>query len=92
MQEYHTLEVEPTGTQFTCVTGTKVQILTPEELRARPFTRANPGWDSVSADLVNNACDVANRADVAAVVMQEGLAYVCLIPSSMTLTRQRIEP
>ena len=29
-----------TGTQFTCCTSTKVQILTPEELRARRARRA----------------------------------------------------
>jgi hypothetical protein len=28
-------ETHGTGTQFTCCTGAKVQILTPEELRAR---------------------------------------------------------
>eukprot|EP00802_Teleaulax_amphioxeia_P014112 Tamp_14172.p1 GENE.Tamp_14172~~Tamp_14172.p1 ORF type:complete len:459 (-),score=127.42 Tamp_14172:276-1487(-) len=57
----------------------------------RPFTLAKPGWDSVAAELVQDACDVTKRADVAALVLQEGLAYVCLITSSMTLTRQRIE-
>ena len=34
---------------------------------------------------------MTRKADLAAVVMQEGLAYVCLVTSSMTLTRQRIE-
>lgn len=27
-------------------------------------------------DLINEACDVTKRADLAAIVMQEGLAYV----------------
>mmetsp|Transcript_69805 Transcript_69805/g.113320 ORF Transcript_69805/g.113320 Transcript_69805/m.113320 type:complete len:403 (+) Transcript_69805:119-1327(+) len=57
----------------------------------RPFTLAKPGWDSVASDLITEACDVTKRADLGAVVMQEGLAYVCLITSSMTLTRARIE-
>jgi len=57
----------------------------------RAFTLAKPGWDSIAANLVEEACDLTRRADLAAVVMQEGLAYVCLITSSMTLTRQRIE-
>lgn len=30
-------------------------------------------------------------ADLAAVIMQEGLAYICLVTSSMTLTRTKIE-
>ena len=29
-----------------------------------------------SSDLINEACDVTKRADLAAIVMQEGLAYV----------------
>ena len=57
----------------------------------RPFTLAKPGWDSVAEDLVKEACDLTKRADVAALILQEGLAHVCLITSSMTLTRQRIE-
>lgn len=37
------------------------------------------------------ACDPMKRADVAAIVMQEGLAHVCLVMSSMTLVRAKIE-
>ena len=37
------------------------------------------------------ACDVTQHADVAAVVMQEGLAHVCLVTPSMTLVRSKIE-
>lgn len=38
-----------------------------------------------------SACDPTQHADLAAVIMQEGLAYICLITSSMTLTRAKIE-
>ena len=37
------------------------------------------------------ACDPTQHADLAAVVMQEGLANVCLITPSMTLVRAKIE-
>jgi len=37
------------------------------------------------------ACDVTQHADLAAIVMQEGLAHICLITSSMTLVRAKIE-
>ena len=37
------------------------------------------------------ACDVTQHADVAAVVMQEGLAHICLVTPSMTLVRSKIE-
>lgn len=37
------------------------------------------------------ACDPMQHADLGAVVMQEGLANVCLVTSCMTLVRARIE-
>ena len=37
------------------------------------------------------ACDVTRTADVAAIVMQEGLAQVCLVTPSMTIVRAKIE-
>ncbi|XP_059057029.1 protein pelota [Achroia grisella] len=48
-------------------------------------------WDSIALDRVEMACDPAANADVAAVVMQEGLAHVCLITPSMTLVRSKID-
>lgn len=37
------------------------------------------------------ACDPTQHADLAAVIMQEGLANVCLITSNMTIVRAKIE-
>jgi len=37
------------------------------------------------------ACDPMQHADLGAVVMQEGLANVCLVTSCMTLVRAKIE-
>lgn len=37
------------------------------------------------------ACDPTQHADLAAVIMQEGLAHVCLITTSMTLVRAKID-
>lgn len=57
----------------------------------RQFTLAKKQWDSVVLERIEQACDPAWSADVAAVVMQEGLAHVCLVTPSMTLTRAKIE-
>lgn len=40
---------------------------------------------------VDQACDVAQKADVAAVVMQEGLANLVLVTPAMTLLRAKVE-
>ncbi|CAH1102581.1 unnamed protein product [Psylliodes chrysocephalus] len=57
----------------------------------RKFTLKKHEWDSVSLERIDMACDPTKLADVAAVVMQEGLAHVCLILSSMTIVRAKID-
>ncbi|KND02416.1 uncharacterized protein SPPG_02882 [Spizellomyces punctatus DAOM BR117] len=57
----------------------------------RNFTLAKVEWDVISLERIDDACNIANRADVAAVVLQEGLANLCLVTQNMTIVRQRIE-
>ncbi|KAF7704970.1 protein pelota homolog [Silurus meridionalis] len=57
----------------------------------RKFTLAKKMWDSVVLDRIEQACDPAQKADVAAVVMQEGLANLVLVTPAMTLLRAKIE-
>lgn len=42
-------------------------------------------------DPSEQACDPAQKADVAAVVMQEGLANMMLVTPAMTLLRAKVE-
>lgn len=57
----------------------------------RKFTITKSEWDSISLERVDTACDPAQNADVAAVVMQEGIAHICLITSNMTIVRAKID-
>ncbi|RXN32773.1 pelota-like protein [Labeo rohita] len=57
----------------------------------RKFTLAKKCWDSVVLDRIEQACDPAQKADVAAVVMQEGLANLVLVTPAMTLLRAKVE-
>lgn len=57
----------------------------------RKFSLRKPEWDSVALERVDMACDPTQSADVAAIIMQDGLAHVCLITSSMTLVRAKID-
>ena len=45
-------------------------------------------WVCLLADM---ACDPTQSADVGAVIMQEGLAHICLVTPSMTLVRAKVE-
>ena len=56
-----------------------------------PFTLHKHEWDSIALDRVEMACNPAHQADVAAVIMHEGLANVCLITEHLTINRQKIE-
>lgn len=49
------------------------------------------GWDSVALEQLREATNVKNRAQVYAVIMQEGLANICLITEHQTLLRQTVE-
>lgn len=48
-------------------------------------------WDAVLDERLKDACDQEGKADTAAVAMDFGLANVCLVTSSLTYTKARIE-
>ncbi|XP_020089576.1 protein PELOTA 1 isoform X2 [Ananas comosus] len=48
-------------------------------------------WDSMALDVLQQACDPAASADLAVILMQEGLAHLLLVGKSITATRSRIE-
>ena len=55
------------------------------------FTLRKHEWDSIALDRIEMACNPAHQADVAAIIMHEGLANVCLITEHLTINRQKIE-
>eukprot|EP00040_Diaphanoeca_grandis_P017510 m.91474 g.91474 ORF g.91474 m.91474 type:complete len:386 (-) comp26472_c0_seq1:104-1261(-) len=57
----------------------------------RAVTITKPSWDLITLERIDLACNAAKSADVGAVVMQDGLAHVCAITSSMTLVQCKIE-
>ncbi|KAF6843348.1 translation factor pelota [Colletotrichum musicola] len=59
---------------------------------ARPFTISKPdGWDSVAKDTLNESLSDDKDGAMAAIVMQEGIANICLISQFRTVVKQRIE-
>ncbi|KAJ3124438.1 hypothetical protein HK100_011236 [Physocladia obscura] len=57
----------------------------------KPFTITKDSWDLIALDRIQQACDIAARADIAAILLEEGLATLCLVTANMTLVRGRIE-
>ncbi|KAG9510000.1 Protein pelota, partial [Fragariocoptes setiger] len=60
------------------------------ELNKR-FFLTKPCWDSMALNQLYHACDPAQNSELAVVIMQEGLAFVCLITNTMTIQRAKIE-
>lgn len=48
-------------------------------------------WDRVDLDRIQKACDPGATADLAALLLQEGQAILCLVGGSCTVVRARIE-
>ncbi|KAI1451890.1 hypothetical protein F4805DRAFT_449625 [Annulohypoxylon moriforme] len=58
----------------------------------RPFTLWKKyGWDSVARETLSDALKQDKEGAVAAVVMQEGIANICLITEYRTILKQRVE-
>jgi protein pelota len=49
------------------------------------------GWDSVAIETLREAVSPDAKAQLWAVIMQEGLANICLITEHQTILRQRVE-
>jgi protein pelota len=48
-------------------------------------------WDQILLDRLDEATHPDRQAELAAVVMQPGLAHVCLVTGALTITKARIE-
>lgn len=57
----------------------------------RKFTLHKSEWDIIDLQRLEQCLDPANKADVASIVMHEGLAHVCLLSSAMTIVKAKID-
>ncbi|KAL8188591.1 hypothetical protein R6Q57_029879 [Mikania cordata] len=57
----------------------------------RPFVLRKVLWDTLAIEALQQAADPSASADLAVVLMQEGLAHILLVGKSLTITRSRIE-
>lgn len=57
----------------------------------KQFTLTKPDWDEISYGIVVNACSIDEKAEVGAIVMEEGVAHLCLVTDNMTVLRNKIE-
>lgn len=59
----------------------------------RQFTLSkHEGWDSVAIEMLKESLDTTSRAELWAVIMQEGLANICCITTHQTVLVQRVTP
>ncbi|KAF2458447.1 eRF1 domain 1-domain-containing protein [Lineolata rhizophorae] len=91
---YHTLDLE-LNRNFTLIKGDESGGVGSVQLSGADATdRVSVvvgGWDSIALATLEEATDARRRAQIWAVVMQDGLANICLITEHQTLLRQRVE-
>ncbi|KAK0416753.1 hypothetical protein QR680_012661 [Steinernema hermaphroditum] len=56
----------------------------------RRFKLYKNNWDSIDLERLEEAMDSGAKADVAVIVMHEGIARVCLVTSTMTIVKASI--
>jgi len=52
---------------------------------------AKDEWDQVALETIRNACSIEAKAEVGAVVLEEGVAHVCLLTENMTVLRNKVQ-
>ncbi|KAI8799650.1 hypothetical protein BJ742DRAFT_128250 [Cladochytrium replicatum] len=57
----------------------------------RAFTLYKDEWDIITLDRIEESTNVAKHAEIAAVVLEEGLANLCFITEALTVVKQKIE-
>lgn len=57
----------------------------------RQFTLQKPQWDEIALERLQEACDVSKRAEVAALMIEEGVANLFLLTNAMTVLRLRVD-
>lgn len=57
----------------------------------KPLRINKPEWDEISYGIVIEASSVEKKAEVGAVVLQDGVAHLCLVTDTMTVLRNKIE-
>uniref|UniRef100_A0A6S8X182 Protein pelota homolog n=1 Tax=Chaetoceros debilis TaxID=122233 RepID=A0A6S8X182_9STRA len=57
----------------------------------RQFSIIKECWDQIFLDRIDEACNPERAAEIAAIVMQPGLAHLCLVTGSITVTKAKIE-
>ena len=67
------------------------QYHTLDVLMNQKFWVSKDDWDSINIKRLYESCDLSKKAEIGAVVLQEGLAHVCLITSTITIPLQKVD-
>ena len=57
----------------------------------KELTILKDNWDEYDMTLLNELCSIENKADIGAVVFQEGVAHICYVADSMTVLKLKLK-
>lgn len=55
------------------------------------YTLHKNNWEPLHIERIDESIDISKKAEIMCIVLEEGLAHVCLVTNCMTLTKARIE-
>lgn len=57
----------------------------------KDFTIIKESWDEYDMTILNDLASIEAKADIGAVVLEEGVAHICFITESMTVLKAKVE-
>ncbi|KAK6199195.1 uncharacterized protein RJT21DRAFT_44800 [Scheffersomyces amazonensis] len=57
----------------------------------KDLTILKENWDEYDMSILDDLCSVEKKADIGAVVLQEGVAHICFITETMTVLKSKVE-
>lgn len=57
----------------------------------KDLTIIKESWDTYDMTVLQNLCDIEKKADIGAIVLEEGVAHLCFVTETMTTLQSKIE-
>lgn len=57
----------------------------------KDLTILKDNWDEYDMSILNDLCSIEKKADIGAVILEEGVAHICYVTDSMTVMKAKVE-
>ncbi|KAK6456552.1 uncharacterized protein RJT20DRAFT_45547 [Scheffersomyces xylosifermentans] len=57
----------------------------------KDLTILKDNWDEYDMTILNDLCSIEKKADIGAVILEEGVAHICYVTDTMTVLKAKVE-